>query len=73
MRGLLIAGIILIVLGIAGLFVDHIPYHHQELVAKIGPLTATEDKETDVMIPPYAGIVVIVVGVALVFAGRHRT
>lgn len=72
MRGLLIAGIVLIVLGIAGLFVDYIPFHHQEQVAKIGPLTATADKETDVIIPPYAGVIVIVVGVALVFAGRRR-
>lgn len=72
MRGLLIIGVILILAGIAGLVVDYIPIHHREEVAKIGPLTATADKETDVIIPPYAGIIVIVVGAALVFAGRSR-
>jgi hypothetical protein len=72
MRGLLILGVVLILAGIAGLVVDYIPIHHQEQVAKIGPLTATADKETDVVIPPYAGVIVIVVGAALVFAARGR-
>jgi len=72
MRWLPIVGVVLIVFGIVGLVVDYIPIHHREEVAKIGPLTATADKETDVVIPPYAGIIAIVAGAALVFAGRAR-
>jgi hypothetical protein len=72
MRWLSILGVVLILVGIAALVVDYIPIHHREEVAKIGPLTATADKETDVVIPPYAGVIVIVVGAALVFAGRGR-
>jgi hypothetical protein len=72
MRWLAILGVVLIVFGIVGLVVDYIPIHHQEEVAKIGPLTATADKETDVVIPPYAGIIAIIAGAALVFAGRAR-
>jgi len=72
MRWLPIIGVVLIVLGLAGLVVDYIPIHHREEVAKIGPLTATADKETDVIIPPYAGIIAIIAGAALVFAGRVR-
>lgn len=72
MRGLLVVGIILIVAGIAGLVVNVVPVHHQEQVAKIGPLTATADKETDYVIPPYAGIIAIVVGAGLAFAGTRR-
>jgi hypothetical protein len=72
MRGLMILGVVLILAGIAGLVVNVIPFHHQEQVAKIGPLTATADKETDVIIPPYVGVIVIVIGGALVFAGRRR-
>ena len=72
MRGLMILGVVLILAAIAGLVVNVIPFHHQEQVAKIGPLTATADKETDVIIPPYVGVIVIVIGGALVFAGRRR-
>jgi hypothetical protein len=71
MRGLLIIGVVLILAGIGGLIVTVIPIHHQEQVAKIGPITATADRETDYVIPPYAGVIVIVVGVGLVFAGRR--
>jgi hypothetical protein len=70
-RGLVIVGVILILAGIGGLVFRFIPFHHQEQVAKIGPITATEDKETDIGIPPYAAVIVIVVGGALVFAGRR--
>jgi hypothetical protein len=73
MRGLMIVGVVLILAGIAGLVVTVIPVHHQEQVAKIGPITATADKETDYVIPPYAGVVAIIVGAGLVFAGRVRT
>ena len=73
MRGLMIVGIIVIVAGIVGLAVNVIPVHHQEQVAKIGPITATKDTETDYVIPPYAGIIAIVVGAGLVFAGTRRT
>jgi hypothetical protein len=73
MRGLLVVGLILIVAGIVSLAVNVIPVHHQEQVAKIGPLTATADKETDYVIPPYAGIIAIVIGGGLVFAGMRRT
>ncbi|MDE2230397.1 MAG: hypothetical protein KGL11_15345 [Alphaproteobacteria bacterium] len=73
MRGLLIAGIVLIVLGIAGLAVNVVPIRHQEQVAKIGSLTINSEKETDYVIPNYVGIIAIVAGVALVVAGTRRS
>jgi len=72
MRGLMVLGVVLIVLGIAGLVVDYVPIHHREEIAKIGPLTATADKETDVVIPPAAGVIVLVVGAVLVVAAARR-
>jgi len=71
-RGLLIIGVILILAGIGGLVFNFIPIHHTEEVAKIGPITATQDKVTDVVIPSYAAVIVILVGGGLVFAGRRR-
>jgi hypothetical protein len=72
MRGLLIVGIVLIVAGVGGLLVNVIPIHHQEQVAKIGPITATKDTETDYIIPPWASVIVIVVGAGVAFAGTRR-
>jgi len=59
MRGLLVAGIVLIVLGIAGLVVN--------------PLTINSDKETDYIIPNYVGIIAIVAGVGLAVAGTRKS
>ena len=73
MRGLTLVGVVLIVLGIVGLVINVVPIHHQEQVAKIGPITATADKETDYIIPYWASILVIVVGAGLAFAGTRRT
>lgn len=72
MRGMMLVGVVLIIAGIIGLVINVIPVHHQEQVAKIGPITATKDTETDYIIPPYASIIVIVVGAGLAFAGTRR-
>jgi hypothetical protein len=72
LRGLVIIGVVLILVGIGGLVFNVIPIHHTEQVAKIGPITATQDKETDVVIPTFVGAIVILVGGGLVFAGRRR-
>jgi hypothetical protein len=68
---LVILGVVLILAGIGGLVFNIIPIHHNEQVAKIGPIVATQDKETDVVIPPLVGVIIILVGGGLVFAGRR--
>lgn len=73
MRWVAILGIILILLGIAGLIFNVIPYRQTEQVAKIGPLTATQETEKQLVIPPYAAVIAVIAGAALVFAGRKRT
>lgn len=73
MRGLLVAGIVLVVLGLVALVVNVIPVHHQETEAKIGSLKVTADKETDYIIPNYVGIIAIVAGVGLAVAGTRRS
>ena len=72
MKGILIAGIALVVLGIAALVVNVVPIRHQEQVAKIGSLQINQQKETDYVIPNYVGIGAIVVGVVLVVVGTRR-
>ena len=73
MKGLLIAGIVLVVLGIAALAVNVVPIRHQEQVAKIGSVSVNAEKETDYVIPNYVGIGAIVIGVVLVVAGTRRS
>ena len=72
MRWLAITGVILIVLGIAGLVVRAIPIRQTEEVAKIGPVTATQVRETEYPIPTYAGVIAVLAGVALIVADRRK-
>jgi len=72
MNKLMLIGIVLVGLGIAGLVVNVIPVHHQEQEAKVGSLTINSDKETDYVVPPYAGVIAIVAGVGLMIYGARR-
>jgi hypothetical protein len=72
MRPLAIIGVVLIVVGLAGLVVPRFTYTTTEKVLEVGPLVATADKEHSVRIPDIAGIIAVVAGGALVFASRRR-
>jgi len=72
MKPLAIVGVLLIVLGIAGLVVPRFTYTTEEKVLEVGPIVATAEKEHSIRIPDVAGIVAVIAGAALVFAGRRR-
>jgi uncharacterized membrane protein len=72
MKPLAIIGVLLIVLGIAGLVVGRFTYTTEEKVLEVGPLVATADKEHSVRVPDIAGIIAVIAGGALVFASRRR-
>ncbi len=72
MRGLAWVGVLLVVLGIAGLAVRGFTYTTQEKVVDLGPIHATADKEHNVYIYPMAGIAAIIIGGALVVFGRRK-
>ena len=63
-------GIILIVLGLAGLVWGGFSYTTKEKVADIGPIHATRDKTNTVPIPPVAGALALVGGIVLVAVGK---
>ena len=71
MKPVAIAGIVLIVLGLAALAYQGFSYTSRETVIDIGPIKATADTQKTVPIPPIAGIVAVVAGVALVFVGKR--
>jgi uncharacterized membrane protein YidH (DUF202 family) len=67
---LALVGIVLIVLGIAGLAVANISFTERKTVVDAGPLKITADQQRTVPIPTIAGIAAIVVGLGLVFMSR---
>jgi hypothetical protein len=72
MRPLAIVGVVLIVLGIAGLVVGRFTYTTTEKVLDVGPVEATAEEEHDVAIPDIAGIAAVIAGGFLVYMGRRR-
>jgi hypothetical protein len=63
-------GIILIVLGLAGLAWGGFTYTTREKIVDIGPIHATREKTHAVPLPPIAGAVALIGGVLLLVAGR---
>ncbi len=72
MRPLAIVGVMLIVLGIAGLVVANISITEHKTVLDAGPFKVTTNEEKIIPIPTIAGVVAVVVGLGLVFIGRNR-
>lgn len=71
MKPIALVGIVLIVLGVAALVYQGFTYTSRETVVDIGPIKATADRQKTVPIPPIAGVVAVVAGVALVVAGKR--
>ncbi len=71
MRPLPVIGVILIVLGVIGLVVANVTFTEHKTVLDAGPIKITQDQEKSVPIPTIAGIVAVVVGLGLIFAGRR--
>jgi hypothetical protein len=65
--------IALIVLGVLGLAYGGISFTHQKKVADLGPIQVTQEQHDRLPLPPIAGVVCLVSGVAiLILGGRER-
>jgi len=62
-------GFVLIVLGVVGLAWGGFTYTTREKVVDIGPIHASHDEKHTLPLPPIAGAVLLVGGVALLAAG----
>ena len=71
MRGLTLLGVLLIVLGVGGLLIGHFTYSETKPVADIGPVHINSEQQHNVSIAAIAGVVVVVAGLGLVFAGQR--
>ena len=72
MKPIVIAGIVLIVLGLGALVYGGITYTSRETVIDIGPIQATANRERTFPLPPVAGIVAVVAGIALMVGGARQ-
>ena len=67
-----IAGILLIVAGIAGLGLGGFSFTKETHQAKIGPLQLSVEEKERVNVPQWAGLASIAVGIVLLVAGRRK-
>jgi len=72
MKGLVILGIVLVVLGIVSLVYEGITYKKNTEVIDFGPLEAHVEETKKVPLPPVVGIISIAAGVVLVAMGVRR-
>lgn len=72
MKGILIFGIALIILGAAVLGYGSINYTTKEKVLDIGPITATADRTNSVPLPPILGWALIASGAGVLVFGATR-
>ena len=72
MKPITLAGMALIVLGLAALVYQGINYTSRETLIDIGPVHATADREKTLAIPPVLGIVVVAGGLVLLIAGVRK-
>jgi len=70
MKPIAILGIVLIIVGVAGLFFSRIGWTETKPVVKIGPLQVNSQEDHTVWIPTAAGVVAVLAGLGLVFAGK---
>ena len=71
MKPIATLGIVLIVLGLAGLFFSRVSWTETKPVVKVGPLEVNSQEDHTVWIPTAAGVVAVLAGVGLVFAGKR--
>ena len=70
MKPMAILGVLLIVIGIAGLAIDNISFTERKTIVDAGPLKVTADEQRTIPIPTIAGIVAVVAGAGLLLMGR---
>jgi hypothetical protein len=71
MRNLTMVGIVLVVLGIAGLIFENVKFTETKKVVDFGPIQVTKEEQHNVPIPTIAGIVAVIAGLGIIVAGRR--
>jgi uncharacterized membrane protein len=72
MKPVVIAGILLIFLGIISLSYNRITYTKEEKIAEIGPFTATAEREKSIPLPPVLGGLALIAGAGMIAVGYRK-
>jgi hypothetical protein len=73
MKPVALLGLVLIVLGLGGLFLSHITWTENKPILDVGPLQINSQEDHTVWIPTAAAVISVLAGVGLVFAGKRTT
>lgn len=72
MKPLALAGVVLVVLGVAGFAIGRFSYTTDKTVLAVGPISATVGEQHTVKIPDIAAGAAVLAGVVLLIAGMRR-
>ena len=72
MRNLMVIGVVLVVLGIAGLIVQNVKFTESKEVLDLGPIELRSEEQHNIPIPTIAGIIAVVAGLGMIFASRRN-
>jgi hypothetical protein len=72
MKNMMIAGVLLIAIGIVSLLYQGITYTSHKNVINLGPISATANEDKTIPIPPIIGGLMLAGGVALLLASRRN-
>ena len=70
MKPMMLLGVVLILAGIAGLFVSRVSWTETKPLIKAGPIEINHEEDHSLWIPTAAGIAAIVAGLGLVMVSR---
>ena len=73
MRGMVLIGVLLAVLGAAALVFGQVRYTETEPVVKAGPIQLDKKESHVVSIPTVGGVILMVAGLGFVFVGMRRS
>lgn len=63
-------GIVLIIVGLVGLAYGGLTYKTRESIVNIGPIHASREKTHTLPLPPIAGALAVIAGIALVVTSK---
>jgi uncharacterized membrane protein YidH (DUF202 family) len=72
MRPAVVVGVLLIIVGIAGLAFGGFSFTRKEKVLDVGPIEASADKKESLPVPPILGALAIVGGVVVLASSARR-
>ena len=71
MRPLVIFGVLLIAIGVAGLVIANVSFTEKQFVVDAGPIKVTAEQQHNIPIPSIAGVIAVIAGVGMIFYGRQ--